>query len=77
MPKPSKYSADIKITSMEEDDEWNAMSMDRETTRQHFEANEILTAEGKRYQDVIDNQNKLRDFNEAPNPRGKTFRRVR
>ena len=77
MPKPSKYSADIKITSMEEDDEWNAMSMDRETTRQHFEANEILTPEGKRYQDVIDNQNKLRDFNEAPNPRGKTFRRVR
>lgn len=77
MPKPSKYSADIKITSMEEDDEWNAMSMDRETTRQHFEANEILTPEGKRYQDVIDNQKKLREFDEAPNPRGKTFRRVR
>ena len=77
MPKPTKWSNDIKQQSMEADEEWNAMSMDRETTRQHFEANEILTPEGKRYQDVIDNQNKLREFNEAPNPRGKTFRRVR
>ena len=77
MPKPSKYSADIKITSMEEDDEFNKMSMDRATTRQHFEMNEILTPEGKRYQDVIDNQNKLREFADEPNPRGRTFRKVR
>jgi hypothetical protein len=75
--KPSKYSADIKITSMEEDEEWNRMSLDRETTRQHFEANEILSREGKRYQNVIDNQKKLRDFSDEPNPRGKTFRKVR
>ena len=77
MPKPTKYSADIKITSMEEDETLNAMSMDRATTRQHFEMNEIECREGKRYQDVIDNQNKLRDFDEDPNPGGKTFRRVR
>ena len=75
--KPSKWSSDIKQQSMEADEEWNAMSMDRETTRQHFEANEILTPEGKRYQDVIDNQNKLREFADEPNLRGKTFRKVR
>ena len=75
--KPSKWSTDVKITSMDEDDSFNHMSMDRETTRQHFENNEILTPEGKKYQDIIDNQNKLREFDEEPNPRGKTFRRVR
>ena len=75
--KPSKWSTDVTMNRMEEDTEWNRMAMDRETTRQHFEANEILSKEGKRYQDVIDNQNKLRDFDEDPNPRGKTFRRVR
>ena len=77
MPKPTKYSAEIKITSMEEDDEWNKMSMDRAETRRHFEHNEIECKEGKKYQAIVDNQNKLREFDEAPNPRGKTFRRVR
>jgi hypothetical protein len=75
--KPSKWSTDVKITSMEEDDEWNKMSMDRAETRKHFEHNEIECKEGKRYQAIVDNQNKLRDFDEDPNPRGKTFRRVR
>jgi hypothetical protein len=75
--KPSKYSADIKITSMEEDEEWNRMSLDRETTRQHFEANEILSKEGKRYQAVVDNENKLRGMGEEPNRSGRTYRRVR
>ena len=75
--KPSKWSNDIKQQSMEVEEDWNRMSLDRETTRQHFEANEILSKEGKRYQDVIDNQNKLRDFADEPNPRGKTFRKVR
>jgi hypothetical protein len=75
--KPSKWSTDVTINSMEEDDEWNKMSMDRAETRKHFEHNEIECKEGKRYQDVIDNQKKLREFDEAPNPRGKTFRRVR
>ena len=73
----SKHSSPIEKQSMELEDDWNKMSMDRETTRQHFEANEILTPEGKRYQDVIDNQNKLREFADDPNPRGKTFRKVR
>jgi len=75
--KPSKWSNDIKQQSMEVEEDWNRMSLDRETTRQHFEANEILSKEGKRYQDVIDNQNKLREFGETPNQRGKTFRKVR
>tara|TARA_B100001059_G_scaffold226689_1_gene255535 strand:- start:112 stop:357 length:246 start_codon:yes stop_codon:yes gene_type:complete len=75
--KPSKWSASIEKQSMEEDDSFNHMSLDRETTRQHFELNEILTPEGKKYQDIIDNQNKLREFDEEPNPRGKTFRKVR
>ena len=79
--KPSKYSADISINSMEED-EWlgpedSMMAFDRETTRQHFLHNEVMSKEDKEYQDVIDNQKRLRDFHEAPNERGKTFRRVR
>ena len=77
MPKPSKYSADIKITSMEEDDSFNHMSMDRETTRQHFEHNEIECKEGKKYQAIVDNENKLRGMGEEPNRSGRTYRRVR
>ncbi len=75
--KPSKWSTDVTINSMEEDDEWNKMAMDRETTRQHFENNEILSREGEEYEAVIANQKRLRDFHEEPNPRGKTFRKVR
>lgn len=77
MPKPSKWSNEVTINSQEIDDEWNAMSMDRETTRQHFENNEILSKEGKAYEAVVENQKRLREFSEDPNPRGKTFRRVR
>jgi hypothetical protein len=75
--KPSKWSNDIKQQSMEEDDSFNHMSMDRATTRQHFLHNEILTPEGEKYQEIVDNQNKLREFADEPNPRGKTFRKVR
>ena len=75
--KPSKWSTDVTINSMEEDAEWNRMAMDRETTRQHFEHNEILSREGEEYEAVIANQKRLRDFHEDPNPRGKTFRKVR
>lgn len=75
--KPSKWSSQVTQVSMELEDDWNKMSMDRETTRQHFEANEILSPEGKKHQDIIDNQNKLREFADDPNPRGKTFRKVR
>jgi hypothetical protein len=77
MPKPSKYSADIKITSMEEDDDWNKMSMDRAETRRHFEHNEIECKEGKKYQAIVDNENKLRGMGEEPNRNGRTYRRVR
>ena len=75
--KPSKWSTDVTINSMEEDTEWSRMAMDRETTRQHFENNEIMSKEDKDYQDVIDNQNRLREFHEEGNARGKTFRKVR
>jgi hypothetical protein len=75
--KPSKYSADIKITSMEEDDEWNLMSMDRAETRRHFEHNEILKKEGREHEALVENQKRLREFNEAGSERGKTFRKVR
>ena len=75
--KPSKWSSDIKITSMEEDDSFNRMSMDRETTRQHFEHNEIECKEGKKYQAIVDNENKLRGMGEEPNRSGRTYRRVR
>lgn len=75
--KPSKWSTDVTINSQELDDEWNKMAMDRETTRQHFEANEIMSEEDKKYEAVIENQKRLREFGEDPNPRGKTFRRVR
>ena len=73
----SKHSSPIEKQSMELEDDWNAMSLDRETTRQHFLHNEIESPEGKRYQAIIDNQNKLREFADDPNPRGKTFRKVR
>ena len=75
--KPSKWSTDVTINSMEEDENWNAMSMDRYETRKHFEANEIMSKEDQEYQDVIDNQKRLRDFQDAGNERGKTFRKVR
>ena len=75
--KPSKYSADIKVTSMEEDDSWNHMSMDRATTRQHFEHNEIECKEGKKHQAIVDNENKLREMDDEPNRNGRTYRRVR
>ena len=75
--KPSKWSTDVTMKRMEEDDEWNKMAMDRETTRQHFEMNEVLSKEGKEYEQIIENQNRLREFSEAGNERGKTFRKVR
>ena len=75
--KPSKWSTGVTINSIEEDDEWNLMSMDREETRRHFLHNEIQSPEDKEYEDVIANQKRLRDFQEEPNPRGKTFRKVR
>jgi hypothetical protein len=79
--KPSKWSTDVTINSMEED-EWmgpedSMMALDRWQTRQHFEHNEIECKEGKKYQAIVDNQNRLREFSEDPNPRGKTFRKVR
>ena len=75
--KPSKWSTDVTITSMDEDDEWNLMSMDRAETRRHFEHNEIQSPEDKEYEDIKSNESRLRGFHEDPNPRGKTFRRVR
>jgi hypothetical protein len=75
--KPSKWSTDVTITSMEEDDEWNLMSMDRAETRRHFEHNEIQSPEDKEYEDIKSNESRLRGFHEDPNPRGKTFRRIR
>lgn len=75
--KPSKWSTDVTINSQELDDEWNKMAMDRETTRQHFEHNEIMSKEDKEYEDIKRNESRLRGFHEDPNPRGKTFRRVR
>jgi len=75
--KPSKWSTDVTINSQELDDEWNKMAMDRETTRQHFEHNEIMSKEDKEYEDIKSNESRLRGFHEDPNPRGKTFRRVR
>jgi len=75
--KPSKWSTDVTINSQELDDEWNKMAMDRETTRQHFENNEIMSKEDKEYEDIKRNESRLRGFHEDPNPRGKTFRRVR
>ena len=75
--KPSKWSTDVTINSQELDDEWNKMAMDRETTRQHFEMNEIMSKEDKEYESIIENQKRLRGFQDEPNPRGKTFRRVR
>ena len=79
--KPSKWSTDVTINSMEED-EWmgpedSMMAMDRETTRQHFEHNEIMSKEDEEYESVIENQKRLRGFHEEPNTKGKTWRRVR
>ena len=75
--KPSKWSSEVTINSMEEDDEWNKMALDRETTRQHFEANEIMSKEDKEYEAIKSNESRLHDFHERGNERGKTFRRVR
>lgn len=75
--KLSKWSTEVTINSMEEDDEWNMMSMDRAETRRHFEHNEIQSPEDKEYESVIENQKRLRGFHEEPNTKGKTWRRVR
>ena len=79
--KPSKWSADVTITSMEED-EWmgpedSMMSFDRAETRRHFEMNEIMSKEDKEYEAIKRNESRLRDFHERGNERGKTFRKVR
>ena len=73
----SKHSSPIEKQSMELEDDWNKMSMDRAETRKHFEHNEIECKEGNKYQAIVDNENKLREFDEDPNRRGRTFRRVR
>ena len=75
--KPSKWSTDVTVNSMEDNDEWNLMSMDREETRKHFEHNEIMSKEDKEYEDIKSNESRLRGFHEDPNPRGKTWRKVR
>ena len=75
--KPSKWSSEVTINSMEEDDEWNKMALDRETTRQHFEHNEIMSPEDKEYEDIKRNESRLRGFHEDPNRAAKTWRRVR
>lgn len=75
--KPSKWSTDVTINSIEEDDEWNLMSMDRAETRRHFLHNEVQTPEDKEYEDIKSNESRLRGFHEDPNPRGKTWRKVR
>jgi hypothetical protein len=75
--KPSKYSNPVELNSQELDDEWNAMSFDRDETRKHFEMNEILSKEDEEYEQIIANQKRLREFGEEGNTRGKTFRKVR
>ena len=75
--KPSKYSNPVELNSQELDDEWNAMSMDREETRRHFLYNEIQSPEDKEYEAIKSNESRLRGFQEDPNRNGKTFRRVR
>lgn len=75
--KPSKWSTDVTINSMEEDHSWNKMAMDRETTRQHFEHNEIMSPEDEEYEAIKRNESRLRDFHEDPNRAVKTWRKVR
>jgi hypothetical protein len=75
--KPSKWSTDVAINSVELDESFNKMAMDREQTRLHFEHNEIMSPEDKEYEAIKSNESRLRGFHEDPNPRGKTFRRVR
>jgi hypothetical protein len=75
--KPSKWSSEVTQVSMEEDDELNKMAMDRETTRQHFEMNEIMSKEDKAYEAVVENEKRLRSFQDEPNRSAKTWRRVR
>ena len=75
--KPSKWSTDVTINSMDEDLEWNKMAMDRETTRQHFENNEIMSREDEAYEAIKRNERSLRGFHEEPNRGAKTWRRVR
>jgi hypothetical protein len=79
--KPSKWSTDVTINSIEED-EWmgpedSMMSMDREETRRHFLHNEIQSPKDKEYEAIKSNESRLRDFHERGNERGKTFRKVR
>ena len=75
--KPSKYSNPVEINSQELDEDWNKMAMDRETTRQHFEFNEIMSPEDEEYEAIKRNESRLRDFHEDPNRAVKTWRRVR
>ncbi len=75
--KPSKWSTDVTMNHVPLDESFNKMAMDRETTRMHFEHNEILSPEDEEYETVKRNESRLRSFHEEPNPKGKTFRRVR
>ena len=79
--KLSKWSSEVTQVSMEEEvwlgPEDSKMAFDRAETRRHFLHNEVLSPEDKEYEDVIENQKRLREFHEAPNERGKTFRKVR
>ena len=79
--KLSKWSSEVTQVSMEEEvwlgPEDSKMAFDREETRRHFLDNEVLSKEGKEYEQVIENQNRLREFHEEGNARGKTFRKVR
>ena len=77
MPKPSKWSSDVTMNHVPLDESFNKMAMDRETTRTHFEHNEIMSPEDEEYETVKSNESRLRRFHEEPNPKGKTFRRVR
>ena len=74
--KPSKWSTEVTINSMEEDDEWNKMAMDRETTRQHLSTTKSCLKKTRITKMLSTIKTVLGRF-EDPNPRGKTFRRVR
>ncbi|MCH1602089.1 MAG: hypothetical protein L7S57_04515 [Luminiphilus sp.] len=75
--KLSKWSSEVTQVSMEEDTSLNRMAMDRYETRKHFESNEIMSKEDEEYEAIIENQKRLREFNEEGNARGKTFRKIR
>ena len=75
--KPSKWSTDVTMNHVPLDESFNKMAMDREQTRLHFEHNEIMSPEDEEYEAIKRNESRLRSFHEDPNPRGKTFRRIR